>query len=161
MVAPRHPTQRLGDLLMAKGYVTGPQLEQALAQQRVSRAFLGAILVHLGFVQPDRLLQTLSEQFGIPCESLTPEQVDWPAVESLPPAVFASLDGFPIRADAESVTVAIANPLEVWVLSAVEQVVGFRTVKPVLVLTEQLRRVQQAYRERSLRRITSQLDDHG
>lgn len=155
------PTKRLGELLIQKGLLTSAQLDEALRQQRATGEFLGAILLRLSLIQPEMLLTTLSEQFGMPCEAVTPERVDWSVVAQFPPSVLASSACFPIRADAESVTVAMANPLEAWALSAVQRAAGFRSVKPVLVLEEQLRRVQQAYRERSLRSITARLDDHG
>jgi len=107
------------------------------------------------------LLTTLAEQFGMAHERLKPEQVDWAVVEQFRASTLSSGSVFPIRADAESVTVAIANPLDVGALSAIEKAAGFRTVKPVLVLEEDLCRVQQAYRQRSLRKIASHLDPHG
>jgi adsorption protein B len=120
---------------------------------------LGAILVKRNFVKPDALLAALSEQFGIPHESLTPERVDWAVISQFPPSVFASEACFPIRADAQSVTVAIADPLDAAALSDIEKAVKFRAVKPVLVLKEELQRVHRAYRERSLQRIANQLSD--
>ena len=153
--------KRLGELLMERGVLTPAQLELSLADQRATKEFLGAILVRRQLVKPDMLLAVLSEQSGIPSERLVPEGVDWALVKQFPASALSEGKCLPIRADAESVTVAIANPLDVGALSAIENAAGFRTVKPVLVLEEDLYRVQQAYRHRSLRKITSQLDSHG
>jgi hypothetical protein len=161
MVERRQPAKRLGELLMARGLLSPSQLERALEHQRRTKEFLGAILVRLKLVPPEKLLAALSEQFGMPHESLTPERVDWAVVDRFPPSAL-SLEGcFPIRADAGSVTVALANPLDASALSTIEHAVRFRTVKPVLVLQEELENVQQAYRQRSLRRIAAQLDRDG
>lgn len=146
---------------MQKGLLRPEQLEQALQQQRSSGELLGAVLLQMRFIQPEVLLTTLAEQFGMAHERLRPEQVDWAVVEQFRASALSSGSVFPIRADAESVTVAIANPLDVGALSAIEKAAGFRTVKPILVLEEDLRSVQQAYRQRSLRKIASQLDPHG
>lgn len=161
MVALRQPTKRLGELLLARGAITPAQLDHALQSQRSSGELLGAVFLRLGLVQPETLLEVLSEQFGIPHERLSPALVDWELVDQFPPSVLSASNGFPIRADTDSVTVAIANPLDAWALGPFEQARRFRIVKPVLVLEEALRAVHQAYRERTVRRIATQLNDHG
>ena len=160
MDAPR-PNVRIGQLLVKRGLITFQQLEQALAHQRTTKAFLGTILVEKGFITQEALLQVLSEQFGIPREHVALDQVDWSAVKSFPASVLAEGKCFPLRADAESVTVAIANPLEAWTLSALEQSAQFRQVRPVLVSQQELASLLQEYRQRSLRSITTRLSDHG
>jgi type IV pilus assembly protein PilB len=157
MVTPAQPTQKLGELLMKRGLLTQLQLDEALKQQRETREFLGAILIRKGLITPEALLTTLSMQFNIPHESLPLSRVDWRIAKQFPASVFADGKCFPIRADEESVTVAIADPLDAWVLSAIEKFAKYRTVKPVLVLAQELRSVLQAYHQQSLRSIESQL----
>jgi type IV pilus assembly protein PilB len=160
-MSPHRSTKRLGELLIEQGLLTSAQLERALDHQRMTKEFLGVILVRLNLVPAKKLLAILSEQFGMPCESLTPERVDWTVVDQFPSSVLSSENCFPIRADAESVTVAIVNPLDAWALSAIEHAVKFRRVKPILVLQEELANVQQAYRQRSVQRIATQLNSDG
>ena len=154
---PRQSTKKLGELLIQRRLITPAQLERALAQQRSTREFLGAILIRLGLIRPDALLETLSEQFGIPHEPLTIERVDWTLVKQFPTSAFSEGRCLPIRADAQTVTVAIADPLEAWGLSAMEAAAASRTVKPVLVLEEELRGVWHAYRERVLHDVAANL----
>lgn len=159
-MTPERPTKRLGEMLVERGLITPLQLEQALAEQRSTKEFLGAILVRLKLIRPDVLLKALSEQSGIPYESLTAARVNWEVVKQFPTSVFSSGKCFPIRADAESVTVAIADPLDAWALSTVEKSAGFRTVKPILVLEQELQQVLREYRQRSLKAIEARFD-HG
>ena len=161
MVARGRSAKRLGELLMERGLLTASQLEQALAHQRLTKAFLGAVLLELHLVPPKQLLAALSEQFGIPCESLRPEQVDWAVVDQFPSSALSDEHCFPIRADAASLTVAIANPLNAWALSAVEQTARFQQVKLVLVLPSDLALVRQAYQRRIVQRMTQQPESHG
>jgi hypothetical protein len=160
-MSPRKPTKRLGELLVEQGLLSASQLEQALTHQRLTKEFLGVTLLRLKLVQPEPLLRALSEQFGMTYESLTPERVDWTLVDQFPASALSAETCFPIRGDAESVTVAIVNPLDAWALSAIEQAVKFRTIKPVLVLPEQFAQIQEAYRQRAMQKITQQLNDHG
>ena len=155
------PSRKIGEMLVERHLITREQLDRALAQQRVTKAFLGTTLVDLGLIKPDVLLRTLSEQFEIPRETLSPQRVDWSVAKQFPASALSEGKCFPIRADAESVTVAIANPLDGWSLSAVEQMARFRAVKPVLVSEAELQAVLQAYRRRLLQALESHLDDHG
>ena len=158
-MSPDRPTKRLGELLVERTLITQAQLEQALTQQRSTKEFLGAILVRLGFIQPEGLLTMLSQQFNMPHEPLPVERVNWTIAKQFPASMFSDGKCFPIRADADSVTVAIANPLDAWALSAVEKVAGFRKVKPVLVLERELQDTLRAYRQQSLNTIEERFND--
>ena len=155
------PTKRIGELLVDRRLITRAQLEQALLTQRSTKEFLGVILVRMGFVKPDTLLAALSEQFKIPCESLRPEQVDWQVIKQFPRSALSEGKCIPIRADTETVTVAIANPLDAWTLSTIEQAAGFRKVQVVLVLERELQAILQEYQRRALHTIEEQFKDHG
>ena len=158
----RPPTvQALGQRLVERGLLTREGLERALARQRATGELLGTILIQDALVRPEALLQVFSEQFGIPCESLTPAQVDWRVAAQFPPSILAGHRCFPIRADAETVTVAVADPLDVWAISAVEKVAGLRKVQPVLVLERELDAVCRAYKEQMIRLIGDRLTRDG
>jgi hypothetical protein len=155
----RRTADRIGDLLVRRGVITARQLEQALALQRSSGIFLGALLVGQGWVAPEALLEALSEQFGIPIERLAPERIDWALAAQFPASVLAEGRCFPLRATEQAVTVAIINPLDVAALSTFERAARFRKVAPVLVLEQELQAVVRAWRVRSLADLTSKLDE--
>lgn len=153
--------KRIGELLVHRGLLTVRQLDDALAQQRSTGEFLGAILLRRGLVTPEVLLEAFSERFGIPRERMSPEQVDWSAARGFPASVLLQGDCFPVRADAFTVTVAISNPLEAWALAAMERAAGVRKILPVLVLERELAAIVQAYQQRSLRALAEHLSDDG
>lgn len=153
------PTKRIGELLVGKSLITRNQLDQALMRQQTTKEFLGTILVQMGAIEPDVLQATLAEQFHLPQASLAPEQVDWAVPKSFPNSVLADGKCFPFRQEGETVTVAVANPLDAWALSAVEDAAGFRKVKAVLVSERELQAALQAYRQRLLRDIGATLRD--
>ena len=127
--------KKLGELLVEKGLITDRQLEQALEKQRSSREFLGLILVSQGAVTEEGMLQALADQFGMPFTHLADERVDWDAVMRLARTPLLEHQCFPLRMDAGEVTVAIANPLDVWAISEMEKEAGFRRVRWVLMPT--------------------------
>lgn len=53
---------RLGDLLVTEGLITEQQLQQALQVQKGSNEKLGAILIRLGVLQEERLIDLLARQ---------------------------------------------------------------------------------------------------
>ena len=154
-------TKKLGEVLVARGMITSWQLEQALLEQRTTKEFLGAILLRMKLLNPQTLLEALSEQFQIPCESLSVDRVDWRAAKQFPRSALSGGTCFPIRTDAGSVTVAITNPLDAEALSDMGRAAGFRQVHVVLVLEDELRTVLQRYQQQSLRALDEQLRDHG
>lgn len=151
-------TKRIGELLMELGLVMPRQLEQALERQRSTGQFLGVILLEMGAITEQGLLEAISRQFGIPHEPLDPARVDWAVAKQFPASVLSDGKGFPIRADAQSVTVAITNPLDVWTLSAMERLAGRRPVRPVLVLERELRVVVQEHQRRAFQALEDRLN---
>ena len=158
----KQPTrQALGELLVERGLLTEEDLAEALVQQRAGGEFLGKVLVRRGLVQPGILLEVFAEQFGLPHESLRLDRVDWRVAKQFPASVLAGNRCFPIRADAQTVTVAISNPLDVGAISAIEKVTGLRDVQPVLVLERELEAVCRAYQKQTLRSLGDRLTHHG
>ena len=59
---------RLGETLVAGGYITEEQLEKALMIQKSSekKQMLGEVLVNLGYVREEEILEELSRQLQVP-----------------------------------------------------------------------------------------------
>ena len=73
-VAP--PRHRLGEILLANGSITEPQLEHALAQQESLKLPLGKILLKLNYVTDETVRQALSKQLKIPFIDLEKVTID-------------------------------------------------------------------------------------
>ncbi|MEM6731275.1 MAG: hypothetical protein AAF658_06945 [Myxococcota bacterium] len=58
--------ETLGLILVRNGVLTRPQLYDALRLQRSNGRLLGTCLIELGYLEPGKLLVSLSEQLGIP-----------------------------------------------------------------------------------------------
>ncbi len=67
--AARVPSQLLGELFVEKGLITHEELEEALAEQKVSGKRLGEVLVKKGFVSGPALTTVLAEQLGVEMET--------------------------------------------------------------------------------------------
>lgn len=78
--------RRLGEILVAKGYVSAEALEQALAKQKElgPGKLLGELLVEDGICTEEQILECLAEESGIPFARLEGRLFD-PAVADLLP----------------------------------------------------------------------------
>jgi hypothetical protein len=58
--------KKFGEILVGDGLVTKEQLQEALAIQKNSGDFLGAILLEMGHITETDIIKTLSVQYGLP-----------------------------------------------------------------------------------------------
>jgi len=116
----------LGDLLIKKGCITQEQLREALEDANGREDMLGNFLVSKGLVKEDDLLKVLSEQLNIPYHPHLKEvQVSPEAVRAVP-AKFVQHYGFmPISLEGQILTVAIYNPMDVWLAENIKLNLGF------------------------------------
>jgi type IV pilus assembly protein PilB len=105
-----HGGQRLGELLVARNFVTKTQLVEALLQQSASGKRIGALLVELGALDERALAQLLSEQLGVPMVDLRVDVPDPAAVKLLPESVARNVNAVPLRVQGEVLHVAVAEP---------------------------------------------------
>ena len=115
--------KRIGELLLERGVITMPQLEQGLTLHRASGQRLGVALIQKGFVTEEQLAKVLSDALGIPEVNLKTLQADWSAVHVLRARFCESNDLFPFGLETgrgrKSLLVAMSDPLN---LSAVEEI---------------------------------------
>ena len=130
---------RFGERLVQRGLITQQQLQQALEVQCRSSAFLGQIVVDLGFQSAGVIGSLLGADFGIPYVDLIAVRPEAEAVGLLPEHVIRQDHCIPIRATDESIEVAMADPLDV---SAIDRVHLHcrRRVLPRLTMAGELQR---------------------
>ena len=62
---------KMGDWFVQRGVITQERLEQALKAQRSSKGRMGEILVSMGLVTEDQVVECLSEQYELPIEDMS------------------------------------------------------------------------------------------
>ena len=139
--------KKLGEILMAKGLITGEQLKSALDEQRKTNEFLGTIFLKKNQIKEKDLLEGLSEQFNIPYVNLKYKYIDCQLAKQFSLALISDYKCFPITKDDWSITVAITNPLDVWALKKAEERAGDLKLKFVLVSEEDMKEVIQRYQQ--------------
>ena len=138
---------KLGDLLIQKGWIAQGQLEQALAEQKVSREFLGEILLKNHSITEEQLAIALSEQFKMPFVRLKSAYLNWDLVMKFSTGLVMDHQCFPLQSDGLTVTFAIINPLDAWVRAQIERELHGKTVKLVLTTKSEMKDCLDRYRQ--------------
>src|SRR3990167_5580228 len=77
-------SEKLGDLLRKDGQITKFQLDEALAVQKKSGGRLGQIIVTLGFIDEETIINFLSRQLNFPVSHISEMQVSEDVVKLVP-----------------------------------------------------------------------------
>ena len=122
---------RLVQMLLKSGLVTEDDLEEAKRIQKDSGGQISRILIDHGFVSPDDLMMTLSEHLGIPPINLSRMTIP-PEVASLISKQLAMFyQVVPISKIGNTLTVAMADPLNVFALDDLRLMTGME-IQPVI-----------------------------
>ncbi len=111
--------RRLGDLLVAEGLITADQLQQALREQRGSSEKLGSILVRMNVITEEQLIGFLSRQYRIPSITLSQLEIDPETLRLVPAHIAQKYEVLPVRRLGGSLTLAMADPTNVFALDDV------------------------------------------
>ncbi|MBB6430037.1 GspE/PulE family protein [Algisphaera agarilytica] len=120
------PAPRVGDLLLEKGLITDEQIEQALAFQksRGHKKLLGEVLVEMEFVTTHQVMEALADAYGVPFARLTSKMADPKVVGLLEREFLESQTLLPLFLVQGKLTLAMAEPTNVFVVDEVERMTG-------------------------------------
>lgn len=117
--------KHLGELLVERGVISREQLNISLDYQKKNPGNLvGEILVELKFATEKDIAQALTCQYGFPYLPLSSYEIDTEVVRSVPENVCRQFCLVPIDKIGKSLTVAMANPLNLQALEDVELITG-------------------------------------
>lgn len=134
----------LGDILVAAGLLTPEQLTEALAVHKRSTMRLGEVLVGLGYLTETDVARVLAEQLKIPFLPEHELQVDLAAARLIPPAVARAKLILPLREVFGRLTVAMADPLDVFSLDEIQHLTK-KTIDPVVSTRSGIERATNQY----------------
>src|SRR5438093_984208 len=131
--------RRLGDLLVAEGLVKQEELQRALAEQKGTTEKLGSVLVRLKLVNEEQLTGFLSRQYGIPSITLSQLDIDPGILRLVPPQIAKKYEVLPVKRAANTLTLAMADPTNVFALDDVSFMTNLQ-VLPVVAAQASIRR---------------------
>jgi len=140
---------RIGDMLVAAGFVTEEQVREALTEQRSSGRRLGEELVSLGFVTEVQLIQVLSNQLSVPWVSLHHIEMTRELLDLVPAEVADRYGLIPVykravRREGETLFVAMDDPTNEDAIREVSRACGL-PVKPMVAPPTDIRNAIRVY----------------
>lgn len=116
--------KRLGELLCEKAYLDPNNLQIALEQQQQSYRKLGAILLEQGFVSEPQLIEALALQAGIEKVDLTDINIPPEVVALVPADLVYKYHLLPLRFEDGRLAVAMTNPFQAEAVEDLRLVTG-------------------------------------
>lgn len=156
----------LGERLVAAGLISDTQLELALREQKRRGGHLGRLLVELSFISTDRLSDFVAKEAQAQLIDLNTTAIDKGAVDLVPIDVARRHRALPISRVNGSLTVAMADPLNVIAIDALRQLTGFHievvtaTERDILNFLDQFKNDGDSIRD-SIDQIIQQEVDEG
>jgi len=135
---------KIGELLTKANLISDQQLEKALGEQQRAGGRLGEHLVRMGFVTEEDILDCLSQQYGVPSINLRHFDIDDSIIRLIPADVARKYQFIPVSKTGATLTVAMADPSNVFAMDDITFITGYR-VEPVVASEEALRGAIDSY----------------
>jgi type IV pilus assembly protein PilB len=134
--------QRLGTLLLDRGYLSIDALEQALSHQQGSSEgkLLGEILVDLQVCTEEQIVECLAAEYGVPYAKLETRLYDPKVVELLPRDHIESNLVLPLFLVRDTLTVAVAEPSNLFLIEELRNLTR-RQIQIVAATPRDIRRM--------------------
>jgi len=137
--------KRLGEMLVSEGIITPEQLQEALQRQQELGGKLGENLSELGYIESEEaIIEVLGQQLNVGALKLSEMELDPDVVELIPAEMAQKLCAIAVDRDGNTLTVAIADPGNVFSIDSLKFVTGCE-IKPVVAADSSIRRAIEKY----------------
>ncbi|HSV31737.1 MAG TPA: ATPase, T2SS/T4P/T4SS family [Atribacteraceae bacterium] len=137
-------SNRLGEVLLAKGKVTPEQIREAIEEQGRSHLRLGDILRKKGLITEKDLSQALADQDGTPFIDLDNYVIDPKVVVKLSEKFCREHTVVPVAEEGGSIILAMANPVDIVAIDRTRLMTKME-VRPYVATREDINRIINAY----------------
>ena len=124
-------SSQIGQLLVKGNLITADQLDSARDHQKKHGGRLDSILINLGYVHDEDITSILSKQYGVPSINLSFFEIDQATIKLISPDVAQKYLVVPLSRVGSTLTVATADPTNVFAMDDIKFMTGFN-VEPVV-----------------------------
>ncbi|OGW14704.1 MAG: type II secretion system protein GspE [Nitrospirae bacterium GWA2_42_11] len=125
---------KLGRMLVAANLLNEQQIEKAIALQQKEGGRIGSILVRLGYIEENTLLEFLSKQYGIKSLDLNKVEIDSTIIKLIPTEVVQKYTVIPVHRVGSVLTIAMLDPSNIFAIDDIKFMTGYDV--DVVVATE-------------------------
>ncbi|MBI3330537.1 MAG: hypothetical protein HYZ96_00325 [Candidatus Omnitrophica bacterium] len=119
-MAKRIITKLIGQVLLERGVITRPKLEEALAYQKAHGGLLGQVLIKLGYTSEEEIALALTAQYGFPYLPLDNYEIDGGLTALVPEGLARQYCLIPIDRIGNALTLVMADPSNVKAIEEIE-----------------------------------------
>jgi type IV pilus assembly protein PilB len=116
---------RLGQLLLKANIITDEQLKQAQSDQKMRGSSLSSVLIEMGFLSEDTLLDFLHKRYGLPSINLSEVELDSKLVSLVGADFMLKNQVVPVRRSGSTLYLAIVDPFNVTVIDDIKFRTGY------------------------------------
>lgn len=131
--------KRLGELLLESGLISTEKLNHALKMQQNSGEKLGRVLISLGLINMDRLIEFLGKQHGVKSLDLCNELIDKNVIGLIPEHIAKKHKVIPVKFKSKGklkkLVVAMVNPSDFGAIDNITFMSGY-SIEPVFIREE-------------------------
>jgi type IV pilus assembly protein PilB len=149
---------KIGELLRKEGQISGRQLEEALAIQKKSNRRLSSILLRLGYIDGDTILNVLSRTLNYQAVFISREPPKEDALAALPYEIAQKFMAFPVRLLGKTLQVTMVEPTDTSAVEALQDHLG-RSVSLSVSSEKEIIQAYRTYYKLSDDELQSFLDD--
>ncbi len=103
---------KIGELLSKEGYITSAQLKHALNYQKTNPLRLGSILIKLGYIDEESIVNVLSRIYNYPAVVISKSSPEPDALKIISYEVAKKYMVFPLKFEGENLVVTMAEPTD-------------------------------------------------
>jgi type IV pilus assembly protein PilB len=137
-----------GEMFIEEGLITLDQLQLALDKQREmsNGESIAKVLVAMGFLGERDRVRCVGNLWGVPFIDILDEVPDPEALAFLSPQLAKKFKSLPVRVEGKKLHVAMANPLDVFVMDDMRLACG-KEIEPLIAVEEDLKQaIQSSYK---------------
>lgn len=140
------PKRRLGDMLVARGYLSAERLQAALREQNDGKGakLLGEVLLDGEYCTEEQLLECLAVEFGVPYVRLDNKLFDPTTFDFIPREFVEKHTILPLFRVRDTLTVAVAEPTNVFLLDQIKELAKCE-IQIAIASAKDIRRMVQTY----------------
>lgn len=149
--------RRLGAILVRHGHADMQQVGEAAELQKMRHKRIGEVLMDLGYVEEDHVLEALGEQFGIPFDREVAGQMDVALVARVPIGFIREHKMAPYKQNGTAYLVAVHDPVNLMPLDDLRLLLN-APVKPVLCRAAAIQTMLDTYFDRQGETASDMID---
>ncbi len=129
--------ERLNEILINNKLITPEQLNEALEIQKNKGGRLSSIIVKSGFVRESDLVFALSQGLDLPLIDLRRIRINPEVLNIIPAKICRHYQIIPISQIGKTLTIAMADPLNIFAIDALRNLTGFK-INPIISVADQI-----------------------